>query len=1023
MLYACADAALLRVSTRSSTEHLPPWPELSGPSSEPLRRWLHAVWTQDGIAEAIAEASPVLADRVRQILDGQQRQARDVRRVLLAVTRYVLRARSRATPFGLFAGIAPAHTGSTTNLHWGGDHRAHARVEAEWVDHVIVSLERCRALRHRLRVVATNLAEIRDDRLVITHQPHTNHKEPAEVSMRHTRAVATALRTADTPVSVTTLTSRLAQEFPSTSLAVIEHMVDELIEQRVLISNLLPPMTSTDPVSHVVAELDTLDAAELPKEMVALIHELREVRADLARHNAATPPFDPGALRRSLSTRMSAIAATDKPVTVDLHADCSVSLPEQVWREAESAVDVLTRLSPHPHGSPEWADYHRRFLERYGLGAYVPVHDLLDPDTGLGYPAGYRNSLLTVGQQGVSERDARLLALAQRAALDQRREVHLDEDTVSTLASPSENPQRRPHCELSFRVHAASPEAIDRGEFELAVTGISRAAGTLTGRFLDMLTEPERKRLAETYTRFPTLAREALPVQLSCPPLHTRTHNVARSPRVLPEMLSLGEHNVNRITVDDLAVTGDLDRLFLISRTHGHTVEPIMVNAVEFTHHTHPLARFLAEITTARTPTLGPFTWGHATGQLPYLPRVRYRRSILAPAQWSLTSHDLPHHDDTAPWTEALAAWRDRFHVADDVYLGDGDQRLHLNLDEPTHQQLLRTELDRAGDLTLREAPPPGAFDWIDGRAHDLVIPLASTASPATAPAARTHSPGIVRGREHGHLPGAGTWLYTQLHGHPDRQTHLLTKHLPRLLDQWDNPPQWWFLRYADPHPHLRLRIRLDHPDDFGTAATRIGAWADDLRHRGLLGGMSLETYRPETGRFGDGEAMYAAESVFAADSAAVLRQLEHTHTGTPSEVTTAASMVNLVLSYLGSIEQGAQWMVDQIPRSHTPAPNRELRDQTLELATPHNQWSALRTLPGGEATLAAWTSRAHALINYRQSITPPEATAPTAILHDFLHLHHARMIGIDPDCERRCLHLARAAALSITSRRDRGTA
>ncbi|SFE63820.1 thiopeptide-type bacteriocin biosynthesis domain-containing protein [Actinopolyspora alba] len=1023
MTYACADAALLRVSAQSSTEPLPPWPDLSGSSSEPLRRWLHAVWHQDGIAETIAEASPVLADRVRQLLDGRQRESRDIRRVVLAVTRYVLRARSRATPFGLFAGIAPAHAGSVTNLHWGGDHRAHARVEAGWIDHVITSLERCRELRWRLRVMATNLAEVRDDRLVITHQPHPAHEGPTEISMRHTRAVDTALRTADTPVPVTALTARLAHEFPRTSLSVIEHVVDELIEQRVLISNLRPPMTSTDPVSYVVAELDTLDAAELPEETAELIHELRAVRADLARHNATTPPADPGALRNSLSTRMSTLAPIDKPVMVDLRTDCSVSLADPVWREAESAVDVLTRLSPHPQGTPEWADYHHRFLERYGLGAHVPVRDLLEPDTGLGYPAGYRGSLLTVGQQGVSERDARLLALAQRAALDQHREIHLDENTVSALATPSENLRPRPHCELSFRVHAASPAAIDRGEFELAVAGISRTAGTLTGRFLDMLTEPERRRLMETYTRLPTLNREALPVQLSCPPLQTRTHNVARSPGVLGEVLSLGEHRVNRIAVDDLAVTGDLDRLYLVSLTHGQVVEPIVVNAVEFTHHTHPLARFLTEIATARSPILGPFGWGHAAGQLAYLPRVRYRHSILTPAQWSLTSRDLPPNADGSQWPEALAAWRDRCHVADEVYLGDGDQRLHLNLDEPTHQQLLRTELDRSGDLTLREAPPPGAFDWIDGRAHDIVVPLASTAGPASGPAARTRSPDIVHGREHGHLPGAGTWLYAQLHCHPDRQTPILTKHLPRLLDQWNTPPEWWFLRYADPHPHLRLRIRLNHPDEFGTAATRVGTWADDLRQRGLLSGMTLETYRPETGRFGGGEAMRAAESVFAADSAAALAQLEHTQAGTADEAITAASMVDLVISYLSSTECGARWLIEHVPRTHTPAPDRQVRDQAVDLANPHNGWAALCGIPGGEAIAASWQRRQQALAVYRDTITSAEGTTPTAVLRDFLHLHHARVTGIDPDHERQCLHLARAAALSITSRRDRGAA
>ena len=54
-------------------------------------------------------------------------------------------------------------------------------------------------------------------------------------------------------------------------------------------------------------------------------------------------------------------------------------------REAERALAVMARITPYPHGSPAWKDYRARFLERYSLGAIVPLRDLADPDTGLGY--------------------------------------------------------------------------------------------------------------------------------------------------------------------------------------------------------------------------------------------------------------------------------------------------------------------------------------------------------------------------------------------------------------------------------------------------------------------------------------------------------------------------------------------------------------------------------------------------------------------------------------------------------------
>lgn len=1026
-MYACADGALIRLATCSTTDPLPDAPNLAEDSTETVLSWLRNAWVQAGFGELITEASPVLEQRVRRVLDvAQQSRDRELRRVCSTVLRYVLRARTRATPFGLFAGIAPAHAGSVTSVERDPHGpRAHARIDATWLDRVITTLEQSHPLRCQLPVVANTLATVRDNRIVLEHQ-RSIRSGPVDVSVRYTRPVALALETAGAPRPLADLVEVLRSEFSHTSTAVIERMLDALVDQRLLVTSLHPPMTVTDPLAHVLAVLDTLDHAGLPAETIEVIAALREVAAELSRHNTPAPrPADPGRLRRGLSTRMRSLVDAEATVTVDLHADRSVSLPGPVWTEAATAADVLTRVSPHPTGTTEWADYHHRFLDRYGLGAHVPLRDLLDPDTGLGYPAGYRGSLLPAPpSQGVSPRDGRLFALAQQAAIEQRREIDLDEHTVAALeADAGTTGDPRPHSEISFRLQATSREAIDQGAFRLAVASLSRAAGTMTGRFLDVLDKPDQDRLRSTYANLPSTIRNAAAVQLSCPPLQTRTHNVARHPRVLPELLALSEHAPDGLALDELAVTGDLDRLYLVSRRHGHVVEPLVFHAVEFTQHTHPLARFLAEITTARAPTLGPFSWG-AAARLPYLPRVRYHRSILAPAQWIVSAGEVPSGTDQEQWCAALQTWRDRWQVPAEVCLGDGDQRLHLNLNDPAHQQLLREETDRGNPVLLREAPPAGSLTWIDGHAHELVVPVTSTSAATTGPLARPGGPTVVRNREHGHLPGAGPWFYAQLQAHPDRHTLLLTEHVPRLLASWDHRPQWWFLRYDDPHPHLRLRIRLDEHSDFATTAARVGAWADDLRQRGLAGDLSLHTYRPEIGRFGTGTALRAAEDVFAADSAAALTQLAAARpTGTPVEAITAASLVQLAIGYLDGIEAGVQWLLENIPRTHAPAPQRQLRDRALAVAAPHEQWAALRELPGGEDIVAAWHTRDQALSTYRQHLAAPEQPAPTAIVRDLAHLHHVRMHGIAPEHERASLHLARAAAVSIAHRRSRGAA
>ncbi|MGH3899734.1 MAG: lantibiotic dehydratase [Pseudonocardiaceae bacterium] len=1017
----------MRAATHTSGLDIPPWPGLTGSTSEHVvqwRRWLEKVWEQDAIAAAVEVASPVLARRVGAVCAGHEQRARQVRRAVVSVVRYLLRTTSRATPFGLFAGVAPARFGSELTVRYGENHHAVARVDTVWLASVITCLETCSELRRRLPVVLNNLSFVRDGRLVVGCQQQpagSSRTAPVEASVRHTRAVETVMQAARSPIRVGDLAGKLTADFHGTPESVIEGMLAELVAQRILVTSLRPPMTATDPLAHVVGELAAVRADTVP-EVAFLLHELREIHTDLSQHNGASSPAEGRTLRTSASRRMAAISTTERPLTVDLRVDCALVLPQAVAREAEIAAAALTRLTPYPYGPPAWRDYHTRFLERYGIGAVVPVSEILNTDAGLGFPAGYRDSRLELPKSPLFERDTRLLALAQKAAMDQSTEVVLDDQLIAGLmAEDFAKTQVQPHTELCFRVHAPTRGALDRGEFDLAVVGVSRAAGTMTGRFLDFLYPGDREGVFGAYARLPTVNDDALPVQVSCPALYPRTENVARSPAVLPHLVSLAEHHTGSglIPLDDLAVSGDAQRLYLMSLSRGRPVEPTVFSAVELTNAAHPLLRFLCEISKARAAACGPFSWG-AANRLPFLPRIRYRRTILSPGRWTLATTDLRGRN--APWlewAESLADWRHRVRVPDAVYLGDDDRRIRLDLDEPAHLHLLRCELDRAGHATLREAPDASALGWFDGRAHEIVVPLtAIRRPPRPLSVPRRASPVRTTDSEHGHLPGSSEWLYAKLYGHPDRHTAILTK-IPALLSTWDASPEWWFLPYRDPEDHLRLRFRLPDVEAFGQAARHVGDWAADLSRLGLIRQVQLDTYYPETGRFGSGTAMTAAESVFAADSAAAIAQRTLTARRGPSYslALTATSLVDLAVAFFGDVGGGMRWLIDHVAKDSMPAPAREVHDQAIRLANPRDHWAALRALPGGEHITIAWARRRTALAAYRDTITATDEIDPNSVLAAVLHLHSIRMAGIAPDTERLCHRLARTAALSWNAR------
>jgi thiopeptide-type bacteriocin biosynthesis protein len=259
--------------------------------------------------------------------------------------------------------------------------------------------------------------------------------------------------------------------------------------------------------------------------------------------------------------------------------------------------------------------------------------------------------------------------------------------------------------------------------------------------------------------------------------------------------------------------------------------------------------------------------------------------------------------------------------------------------------------------------------------------------------------------RDHVHLPGCDDRVYLQLHGRRDRQDAVLVEYVPQLIGQLA-PAQWWFVRYRDPHDHLRLRLTLP-PGTLGNATVQIGAWTRRVRDAGLIARASWETHYPETARFGGPAAIETAEEYFAADSGAAIAQLTTLRSGLDRRAVLAASMADIAIALVGDVGTAMRWLIDHT-RTEAAAPPRPLYDQALALIAGETSLN--------ESISASWLKRRTALTAYRTALRAEDVPAQD-LLADLLHLHHARVVGPDLQQERAALHLVRAAALSWNAR------
>ncbi|WP_037864935.1 thiopeptide-type bacteriocin biosynthesis protein, partial [Streptomyces sp. NRRL S-340] len=279
-------------------------------------------------------------------------------------------------------------------------------------------------------------------------------------------------------------------------------------------------------------------------------------------------------------------------------------------------------------------------------------------------------------------------------------------------------------------------------------------------------------------------------------------------------------------------------------------------------------------------------------------------------------------------------------------------------------------------------APEPGPT------APDPEPPVAEARSVPAPPAAHHAGRPPAAGRAvrrpaalRAELPG-GEWLYAKLYVPAALQRDVLVRHLPTLLraDLLDEAgaDRWFFLRYADPDPHLRLRVHGTPEGLWPVFLPALREWAEALREAGLMDRLVLDTYEPETERYGGPRALPEAERVFAADSATVLGQL-----ATPAAESDAAPGILHILTCLGAPAEALEWLSGP-----------EVLARRADVSRADKQAVAYALTPtGAPQAPPAWRSRSAALDRLR-AVLAPRSRASVAL--SLAHLHCNRLLGTD---------------------------
>lgn len=848
------------------------------------------------VLEALFLASPSLLEGLavwRAEFDENQGAANSVTHagIEASLTRYLTRMATRCTPFGLFAGTSVGAIGRENRMALRGRDQGlrTTRLDMEVLDQIVQHLTADPAVRRELRFAAnSSLYEAGGALRYAEARTIDGRRSHFLVDVEPHDPLRRGLERADNVDGAKLEDIAIAIAGDEVELEVARDFADQLVQAQLLVPTLGPVVTGPGALDHLIERLEDIEAASAARTMLT---RLRDGFARMDQHGPGVAPRH--YLDLAEEARALAPISLRSFVQVDLLKPADeLTVAEDLIEELARAVHLLVDLFSYGWSDP-LAEFKQAFEQRYGERV-VPLVEVLDEEIGIGFGAsqspGSDPSPLVAGlpfgspseQERVfwGSRGRYLLwrvseAIAQGATelvLDPRELARFHDDEVPELPDAfhvqatllSTDPEQ-PEAPLALLDHAGGP-----------------SGARLLGRFCHG--DAKLHELVQEHLR----AEEALEPEVRFfEVVHLpegRTGNILARPVLRDlELEFLGASGAPRdrvLQVDDLTVTVVRGRVVLRSRRLDCEVRPRITTAHNTRYRSLPVYRFLSALQGEGRLEGVFWTWGPLESQ-PRLPRVRMGRLVLARAQWNITRTEMAEfREHEHEGFRRVQAWRTRREVPRWIGLVEQENLLAVDLDHPLSVASFLDALRGRDEAVVQELFPgarPDVVEAPEGRlSNELLVPFVRRVDAVVPRRAVSTSSAPDRG-EGVFAPGS-QWLSAKLYCGSTLADPLLTQVIApvtRSFVERGAVHRWFFLRYADPDPHLRVRWQGDPSQLTGEVLPALYAACAPWLGDGRLHRFELDTYQRETRRYGGPEAIEAAEEIFEHDSALVSTFLE----------------------------------------------------------------------------------------------------------------------------------------------------
>jgi thiopeptide-type bacteriocin biosynthesis protein len=327
-----------------------------------------------------------------------------------------------------------------------------------------------------------------------------------------------------------------------------------------------------------------------------------------------------------------------------------------------------------------------------------------------------------------------------------------------------------------------------------------------------------------------------------------------------------------QLALADLKVRIENNKVILYSEKHRKVVIPRLTSAYNHAIDKLPLFRFLADVPYQYSRFGLEFDLRSFFPGLSYYPRVTYKNTILYLATWIVTEAQIKSiAKKEVP--DLLASFRD---LAKELFLPpafslvEGDQQLVFYRDREKDVLFFVACIKQKSEVVLKEHLLEDSDNTLvkDQNGRGMTSQFNTYLLPVKpiviVPPGFAVS--VTKKLQRKFMPGS-EWLYLKIYTSKIGVKRLLLKVLPLIRRRYTTDPlkKWFFIRYDDHAPHIRLRMQID-PQDIGNILIAFKELLEDGVNQHVIREYQIDVYSRELERYEAG-GIAASEDLFWASS------------------------------------------------------------------------------------------------------------------------------------------------------------